>query len=109
MSRLKARTLYICQQCGYQSVKSFGRCPGCEEWNSLVEEVVEPAATPSAALAQAAIPTALADVALDDALRLPTRIAELDRVLGGGLVPGSVTPGGGGAGGRGDTPLLGAG
>ena len=91
MSRLKARTLYICQQCGYQSVKSFGRCPGCEEWNSLVEEVVEQAATPSAALAQAAIPTALADVALDDALRLPTRIAELDRVLGGGLVPGSVT------------------
>src|SRR3989338_988166 len=105
MSRLKARTLYICQQCGYQSVKSFGRCPGCEEWNSLVEEVVEQAATPSAALAQAAIPPALADVALDDALRLPTRIAELDRVLGGGLVPGSVTLVGG-EGGMGKSTLL---
>jgi DNA repair protein RadA/Sms len=88
MPKLKA--LFICQQCGYQTVKWAGRCPSCGAWNSVVEEVVEERPK-SAALAEAVSPTTLADVSLEDRVRIPTGIGELDRVLGGGLVPGSVT------------------
>lgn len=91
MPKLKSRTLFICQQCGHQSIKWLGRCPSCEAWNTLVEELVEPAAASRGLPADAVAPTLLADVALDDAVRLRTGLGELDRVLGGGLVPGSVT------------------
>ena len=87
----KLKTLYVCQQCGHQSIKWAGRCPACNLWNTLVEEVVEPVSTTSPQLAEAAAPTALADVSLEEAVRLRTGLAEFDRVLGGGLVPGSVT------------------
>lgn len=85
----KVKTLYICQQCGHQSIKWVGRCPECATWNALVEELAEPSSgtTPPAVVS----PTRLADVALDDTVRLPTGLKEFDRVLGGGLVPGSVT------------------
>ena len=89
MPKLKA--LYICQQCAHQSIKWVGRCPGCGQWNTLVEEIVE--ASPSAAIApvEAVNTTLMADVSLDDALRVRTGLGEFDRVLGGGIVPGSVT------------------
>lgn len=91
MPKLKA--LFICQQCGYQAIKWAGRCPSCGAWNALVEEVVEePSRSAASALAvESVTPTLLADVALDETARVPTGIGELDRVLGGGLVPGSVT------------------
>ena len=87
----KLKTLYICQQCGQQSVKWAGRCPGCGAWNAMVEEVVEQEGPRHAAPLAVVTPTALAEVSLEDAPRLATGLREFDRVLGGGLVPGSVT------------------
>ena len=89
MPKLKA--LYICQQCGYQSIKWSGRCPGCSLWNTLVEEIVERSSGVEPPPLETATPTLLADVSLDDAVRVRTGLGEFDRVLGGGIVPGSVT------------------
>jgi DNA repair protein RadA/Sms len=86
----KLKSLHICQQCGYQAVKWAGRCSGCGQWNTLVEEIVEAAPTSAARPLEAAAPTMLAEVSLEDAPRLRTGLEEFDRVLGGGLVPGSV-------------------
>jgi DNA repair protein RadA/Sms len=90
----RSATKYICQQCGYESVKWMGRCPDCGEWNSLVETVVQSAksATSKRGLARAgqATPTPLSQVATIRDARRPTGSQELDRVLGGGLVLGSL-------------------
>ncbi len=89
MAKLKA--VFICQQCGQQAIKWQGRCPACGAWNALVEDVIEETPSHTAILvAEAVAPTALAEVSLDDLIRMQTGIGELDRVLGGGLVPGSV-------------------
>ena len=88
-----ARSHFVCSACGFQSPKWHGRCPGCEEWNSLVEEAPPAAeATRSARgrSAKAARPVRLADVESPALPRFSTGVAELDRVLGGGLVPGSL-------------------
>src|SRR5205809_7483248 len=84
----KARLQYVCQSCGYTSSKWLGRCPSCGEWNSLVEEVQSEfrAAVP----VQPSVPVAVTQVATVAEPRLATGIRELDRVLGGGLVPGSL-------------------
>jgi DNA repair protein RadA/Sms len=85
----KAVTVFICQACGTHSPKWLGRCPGCGEWNSLVEERVE--APSSAAPASSARAVLLGEVAAQEAQpRLSTGMGEVDRVLGGGLVPGGV-------------------
>ena len=84
----RAATIYTCTSCGYESPKWLGRCAGCDEWNTLVEEVVERTARRRPPVGREARP--LADVALADAGRIGTGLAELDRVLGGGLVPGSL-------------------
>jgi DNA repair protein RadA/Sms len=87
---LKAKTFYTCQQCGYQSPKWLGRCPDCGQWNSLAEErrVPEPASRrrPSSD----SVPLRLADVATTAEERCRCGLSELDRVLGGGVVPGSL-------------------
>ena len=87
----KLKTLFVCQQCAHQSIKWAGRCPACGEWNALVEEVVDSSSPTSAHPHEAAAPTPLAEVSLDDAVRVRTGLGEFDRVLGGGIVPGSVT------------------
>ena len=84
----KQQSLYICQSCGYQSRKWMGRCPGCSTWESLVEEVVRPAA--KAGAPAPAQPVSLATALQDADQRIGTSIVELDRVLGGGIVAGSV-------------------
>jgi DNA repair protein RadA/Sms len=84
----RAATVYTCTSCGYESPKWLGRCAGCDEWNTLVEEVVERAPRRRPPVGREARP--LADVALADAGRIGTGLGELDRVLGGGLVPGSL-------------------
>ncbi len=89
MPKLKA--VFVCQQCGAQSVRWVGRCPSCAAWNALVEEVIDESPRASTLTDDSVAPLAMADVTLDDATRIPTGIGELDRVLGGGLVPGSVT------------------
>lgn len=85
----KTSTRFVCQRCGYSSTKWLGRCPECGEWNSLVEETVG-ASKPAGAVSSPDKPRPIGEVELDQAPRLPTGIAELDRVLGGGLVVGSL-------------------
>jgi DNA repair protein RadA/Sms len=82
-------TVFACQTCGAQSSKWLGRCPECGQWNSYVEELRgEPARSAPPAQAAAAVP--IAEAAAEDRPRLSTGLPGLDRVLGGGLVPGSV-------------------
>ena len=87
----KLKTLYICQQCTHQSIKWTGRCPACGEWNTLVEEVVEQVSSASLPPVETPTPIPLAEVSLDDTVRVRVGLEEFDRVLGGGIVPGSVT------------------
>jgi DNA repair protein RadA/Sms len=88
----KQRTKFVCQQCESQYPTSYGRCPNCGAWNSMVEVVeAPPAAAPAAMRGRGgAAPRALAAVETTNWLRLSTGIAEFDRVLGSGLVPGSL-------------------
>src|SRR5215212_9021552 len=85
-------TIFVCASCGHDSAKWHGRCPGCEEWNTMVEERPATAAPgrPKSASKRALKPVPLADVEAPKLRRLVTGIGELDRVLGGGLVPGSM-------------------
>src|SRR3954453_20435701 len=83
-------TVFVCTQCGHESAKWHGRCPGCEEWNTLVEEKPVAAAATSRRSTRALSPIALADVQAPAVRRLRPGIGEFDRVLGGGLVPGSL-------------------
>ena len=90
------KTTYLCQQCGVASPKWAGQCPGCGAWNSLVETVAAPRAaarTPSAARAMAGVAAIepIGAVTSAEASRLASGIGEVDRVLGGGFVPGSIT------------------
>ena len=78
---------YACTECGYAAGRWFGKCPGCSSFGTLVEEAVGPVAK---AKAPPKPPLRLVDVAADAAERIPTGVAELDRVLGGGLVPASL-------------------
>jgi DNA repair protein RadA/Sms len=93
----RATTVHVCSACGHQSPRWAGQCPGCHEWNTLVEEVRRPAPTSGGTRASAlkgtgtaTRPTRLGDVAAEEHRRLRTGIGELDNVLGGGLVPGSL-------------------
>jgi len=85
----KATTRFVCQHCGYASAKWLGRCPECGEWNSLVEEATQ-SGKPAGAMTSTDKPRSIADVEVDHAPRTATGIHELDRVLGGGLVAGSL-------------------
>jgi DNA repair protein RadA/Sms len=89
----RSPSVHVCSACGATTPRWHGRCPSCSEWNTLVEERVP--AGPSAGVARArrgaaARPVALREVSAQPSARLTTGIGELDRVLGGGLVPGSV-------------------
>src|SRR5687767_10384004 len=90
------RVVFACQECGAQAPKWMGRCVECGAWNSLVEERASDSATPPtggnryAQLGAAGSAKLYADVALANAARLSTGIGEFDRVLGGGIVPGSL-------------------
>ena len=83
----KAAVQFACTDCGYSSGRWFGKCPGCGEFGTLVEDVLSPSAT---AKAPPKPLLRLADVHAEEAERIPTGVAELDRVLGGGLVPASL-------------------
>ena len=86
------RIAYVCQECGYESIKWLGRCPACEAWNTLVEEPTGPSLRGAAPAGPGRVgaPTPIAEVTLDHESRLEVGLGEVDRVLGGGLVPGSL-------------------
>src|SRR3954467_2416061 len=84
-------TVQVCSACGHQEARWHGQCPGCGEWNTLVEEAVAPAAQRGRrAASRAGRPVRLRDVQTPAVARSETGIREFDRVLGGGLVPGSL-------------------
>jgi len=86
----RSSTVHICSLCGHEEPRWHGRCPGCGEWNTLVEEPRGRSAPRPGGARAPAKPIALADVSAPEVPRFETGIGELDRVLGGGIVPGSV-------------------
>jgi DNA repair protein RadA/Sms len=86
----KPSTVFVCSNCGAESAKWRGQCPDCESWNTLGEEARGPAKAQAATHARAVKPVPLSQVEAVRYARLSTDIKELDRVLGGGLVPGSL-------------------
>ena len=92
----KVKTTFFCQKCGTPHSKWQGQCNGCKEWNSLVEEVLEKPkekgwVEPKTLKIKTAAPVRIQEIETDKEARISTNDSELDRVLGGGLVPGSVT------------------
>ena len=89
------KTVFFCQECGYESPKWMGQCPGCKKWNTFVEETVSPSQGKSSVKGmggvKAAEPVTLSQVQINEEERLHTGSKELDRVLGGGIVGGSMT------------------
>ena len=93
MAKAKKSTVFFCQECGFESAKWMGQCPGCKAWNSFVEETISTnivSGKKSSAISSKE-PSALSSVSLSKEDRTLTGIDELDRVLGGGIVPGSLT------------------
>jgi DNA repair protein RadA/Sms len=87
----KARTQFVCQQCGSTSPKWMGRCPDCGEWNTLVETIVESKErSPLSYAVPRTKPQRLSEVTTDGLDRVPLPMPEFSRVLGGGIVPGSL-------------------
>lgn len=89
----KKKTVYVCQECGYDTPKWMGRCPGCGAWNTLVEETIAPEPAKGGlrlGLSDAQKPQPIAEVKIEDMPRFLTGSGELDRVLGGGIIPGSM-------------------
>ncbi len=92
MAKGKNQTVFFCQECGYESSKWMGQCPTCKKWNTLVEEKVETSVggkkiTPK----DAPKPVTINSIQMNETDRVSTNIKELDRVLGGGIVQGSLT------------------
>ena len=84
------KSVFFCQNCGHEENKWLGQCPMCKEWNTFVEETVTVAKASAVKLGKEADIVALKDIQTDHEERILTRIGELDRVLGGGIVPGSL-------------------
>lgn len=94
MAKAKKGTVFFCQECGYESSKWMGQCPGCKAWNSFVEETIQQNIVSTSGKKTSAIsskePAVLSSVSLSKEDRVEIGIEELDRVLGGGIVPGSL-------------------
>jgi DNA repair protein RadA/Sms len=93
----KSSVVYVCQSCGHQSPKWLGRCPACNRWETFAEERTRPSTSTASGRRSAWVATAdvgpvpLSAVSMESVDRVATGIAELDRTLGGGVVPGSLT------------------
>ena len=88
----KAKSVFFCQSCGYESSKWMGQCPGCREWNTFVEEAVVTVGGGRKKISSGRTeePTLLSKVSSETSVRISTGITEFDRVLGGGIVEGSM-------------------
>ena len=89
----KIKSVYICSECGYESPKWYGKCPSCGEWNTMNEEIKDTAKTASSSRSHAtayAPPVHIREIDTTDEIRYQTGSKELDRVMGGGIVKGSL-------------------
>ncbi|MBQ4129334.1 MAG: DNA repair protein RadA [Ruminococcus sp.] len=88
----KIKSVYICSECGYESPKWYGKCPSCGEWNTMNEEIKEHSSSSfsKAKASTYAPPVQIKDISTTDEIRYKTGLSELDRVLGGGIVKGSL-------------------
>ena len=88
----KTKTVYVCSSCGYDAPKWLGKCPGCGEWNTMVEEkIVVTKSTNKGTSLRTIKPVRLSEIEVRDEVRIKMPSEELNRVLGGGLVEGSLT------------------
>ena len=90
MAKGKEKSVFFCQECGYESAKWLGKCPGCGQWNTFGEELGTKQSGDAARLMPSSEPMTLQEIYYDDVLRIDTGIHELNRVLGGGMVPGAL-------------------
>ncbi len=86
----KIKTVFVCNECGYESAKWLGKCPSCGTWSSFVEEKMVKSTDSKSAPVRNVTPTLLKDVEKTETTRMKTNFEELDRVLGGGFVTGSL-------------------
>ena len=86
----KKKTMFLCNNCGYETIRWLGRCPSCQEWNSFEEFRVPDEKAPAGRRTHAPEPVAITEIDISGDIRLVTGISELDRVLGGGIIPGSL-------------------
>ena len=89
VNKANTRTMFVCQNCGKESLKWLGRCPSCQQWNTFVEKTVIAPTSFGIPIAENP-PQELAQVVIEAADRFPIPLAEFNRVLGGGLVSGSL-------------------
>jgi DNA repair protein RadA/Sms len=87
---VKKKTLFLCNNCGYETIRWLGRCPSCQEWNSFEEFRVPDEKQPAGRRTHAPEPVAITEIDITGDIRMFTGISELDRVLGGGIIPGSL-------------------
>lgn len=87
----KQKTIWCCAECGHSQLKWSGQCNQCEKWNTFHEEMAQPQVTPRFSTAPPSKPVRIDEVQLEKTPRVRTHMAELDRLLGGGIVPGSLT------------------
>lgn len=86
----RAKTIFICQECGYESTGWLGKCPACRQWNTFAEEVHKTDVKDNKKSVKEPISISINDIKIDDEQRYSTGIKEMDRVLGGGIVEGSL-------------------
>lgn len=86
----KVKTKYVCQQCGYETARYMGKCPECGSWDSFIEEISTKETGSNYVIDDNITPVLIKDVEIGKEIRTSTNISELDRVLGGGLVQGSI-------------------
>ena len=89
-AKSSARIIFVCQQCGKESLKWLGRCPNCQEWNSFAEKIVTAPSASFQSVSPVNLPQELSQVVIEATDRFPLPLAEFNRVLGGGLVSGSL-------------------
>lgn len=86
----KTRIKYICSNCGYESLRWLGKCPECDGWNTFTEEIIETSKRKVSTAKTKVTVSTINEITADEEERIKTNITEFDRVLGGGMMPGSV-------------------
>ena len=87
---VKSKTVFVCKECGNESSKWMGKCPGCGTWNSMIEEKIEKTSSGASKVKVRSKPVPIAEISTQEGERTGSGSEELDRVLGGGIVKGSL-------------------